>query len=79
MDGKCERARILVESGPLKNQSLEGARLSASLSRMHRVLLLAILQGSLRGKQMLGVRLTAIAPDQGHRGHAHERTQSRDG
>ena len=74
-----ERARILAESGPLKNQSLEGARLGASLSRMHLVLLLAILQGSLRGKQMLGVRLTAIAPDQGHRSHAHERTQSRDG
>jgi hypothetical protein len=46
---------------------------------MHLVLLMAIPLGSLRGKLMLGMRITAIEPDQGHRGNAHERTQSRGG
>jgi len=58
---------------------LEGARLRASLSRMHLALLVAIPLGSLRGKQMLGMRITAIDPDRGHRGNAHEGTQSRGG
>jgi len=46
---------------------------------MHLVLLMAIPLGSLRGKQMLGMRITAIDPNQGHRGNAHERTQTRGG
>jgi len=46
---------------------------------MHLALLVAIPLGSLRGKQMLGMRITAIDPDRGHRGNAHEGTQSRGG
>ena len=61
------------------NQSLEGMRLDASLSRMQPILLMATGQGSLAGEQLPGVRIAADDPGRAHRGGLHERTQARCG